>query len=307
MRALPPFDSLIAFDAALRRRSMTLAASELGLTQSAISHRLRKLEAFMGAPLLRRSSSGLSATPVGEALAEGLTTLLDDMSELRARSRAALRPMTLRVGAGAALADNWLVRRLPRFSVAHPGIAVELVMVASETEIRSSDLDIQVHWMPTADARSSSTKRILFKERVFPVCAPQLLPQGRTLTDPAELARLPVVHKGPADAASGAEWSWATWFERLGIAGSPPQGLRLDTLGTALAAALQGAGVVLARSLVVHDALAERRLCRVLPPSWDMPSSKAHMVRWPAALAGDERVKAFVSWLVAEANATSQG
>jgi len=48
MRALPPFDSLIAFDAALRRRSMTLAASELGLTQSAISHRLRKLEAFMG-------------------------------------------------------------------------------------------------------------------------------------------------------------------------------------------------------------------------------------------------------------------
>jgi LysR family glycine cleavage system transcriptional activator len=72
-------------------------------------------------------------------------------------------------------------------------------------------------------------------------------------------------------------------------------------IGTAIAAALQGAGVVLARSLLVRDALAENRLCRVLPDNWDMPSSKAHVVRWPSALTQDRRVQKFVTWLTHEA------
>ncbi len=61
----------------------------------------------------------------------------------------------------------------------------------------------------------------------------------------------------------------------------------------------------MARSLLVHDALKDGRLVRVLPPSWDMPSSKAHVVRWPAALMGDERVHRFVKWAVGEAEATT--
>jgi LysR family glycine cleavage system transcriptional activator len=61
----------------------------------------------------------------------------------------------------------------------------------------------------------------------------------------------------------------------------------------------------MARSLLVHDALAEGRLVRVLPPSWDMPSSKAHIVRWPSALIGDQRVRDFVGWVTAEAKATA--
>jgi DNA-binding transcriptional LysR family regulator len=71
------------------------------------------------------------------------------------------------------------------------------------------------------------------------------------------------------------------------------------------AAALEGAGVVLARSLLVHDALADGRLVRVLPARWDMPSSKAHVVRWPAALGADRRVRTFVDWISAEARATT--
>jgi LysR family glycine cleavage system transcriptional activator len=61
----------------------------------------------------------------------------------------------------------------------------------------------------------------------------------------------------------------------------------------------------MARSLLVHDALKDGRLVRALPPSWDMPSSKAHIVRWPAALTRDERVRRFVKWAVAEAEKTT--
>jgi LysR family glycine cleavage system transcriptional activator len=305
MRALPPFDGLIAFEAALRHRSMTLAANELGLTQSAISHRVKKLEAFVGAKLLMRTSAGLSPTTAGLSLSEGLSKLLDEMAELRARSRAAVRPAALKVAVGPALANYWLVRRLPRFVSSFPEVALELVTVENEVQARAASADIQILWLPKTAARANSTQRFLFSESVFPVAASSLLPCGRPLKDPATLTKLPVIHKGPAGRNDGAEWSWPVWFERLGIETGVPAGLRFDTISTALAAAFQGAGAVLARSLLVRDAIAAQRLCRVLSCDWDMPSSKTHIIRWPAALAGDQRVSVFAVWITGEAAAAS--
>ncbi len=305
MDALPPFHTLIAFDATLRHRSMTLAAAELGVTQSAVSHRLRKLERFIGTPLLHRSNSGITATPAGVALAEGLTDLMSGMAALRARCRAAVAPASLRVGVGAALADYWLVRRLPNFTANNPGISIEMVVIENATQAWSLDLDVQVLWMPAAQARATSTQRLLFQEQVFPVCHTRLLPDGQPLANAAALATMPILHKGSIGGSSGAEWSWPVWFRRLGLAANPPDGLRFQMIGTAIAAALQGAGVVLARSLLVRDALADGRLCRVLPDCWDIPSSKAHIVRWPAALASDQRVGKFVAWLTDEARLAS--
>lgn len=305
MHALPPFDSLLAFDATLRHRSMTLAAAELGITQSAVSHRLRKLERFIGTPVLRRSNSGITATPAGVALAEGLTDLMSGLAALRARCRAAVAPANLRVGVGAALADYWLVRRLPNFTANNPGISIEMVVTENATQARSLDLDVQVLWMPAAEARTTSTQRLLFQEQVFPVCHNRLLPDGRPLANTAALATMPILHKGSINGSSATEWSWPVWFRRLGLAVNPPDGLRFEMIGTAIAAALQGAGVVLARSLLVRDALADGRLCRVLPERWDMPSSKTHIVRWPAALASDQRVGKFVAWLTDEARLAS--
>ena len=305
MRALPPFDGLIAFDAALRHRSMTRAAGELGLTQSAISHRLKKLEGFVGARLLDRTGGGLLPTAAGATLAEGLERILDEMAELRARSRASVRPLTLKIGLGSALANYWLARRLTAFASTYPDIAIELCIIESDVQARALDLDVQIRWIPKAGARATSTQRLLFDEMVFPVAIPSLLPGGRPLREPHVLGSLPVLHKGLAGRNEGAEWSWPVWFERLGVTAPVQGGLRFDNLGTALAAALQGGGVVLARSLLVHDALAEKRLCRVVSPDWDMTCSKAHVIRWPAALANDRRVARFTDWVVREAAQTS--
>jgi LysR family glycine cleavage system transcriptional activator len=238
-------------------------------------------------------------------LAEGLGRLLDEMAELRARSRATVQPASLKIGLSSALADHWLVRRLPEFAVRHPGILIELAVIENDAQARALELDVQIRWLPKANVRASSTQRVLFEEMVFPVAAPSLVPRGRPLRHLGALASLPILHKGPAGRNDGAEWSWQVWFERLGIETAVAPGLRFDTLGTALAGALQGAGVVLARSLLVHDSLAERRLCRVVSPDWDMASTKAHVVRWPGALANDKRVASFVAWLTKEAKATS--
>jgi LysR family transcriptional regulator, glycine cleavage system transcriptional activator len=114
---------------------------------------------------------------------------------------------------------------------------------------------------------------------------------------------MPLIHNGTSKDATGvAEWTWTAWFPRLGPNTQPPQGLRYANIATAISAALQGSGVALVRSLLANDALADGRLVRVLSETWDMPSTKVHLVRWPAALAGDARVKAFVMWLTEAAS-----
>lgn len=308
MRALPPFDTLLAFDAALRLGSMTAAAEELGVTQSAVSHRLRRLEAFIGTELLQRRRAGLTATPAGAALAEGLTNIFEGMAGLRERSRIAAHPGRLRVGLGAALAQHWLARRLPDFSQRHPGIEVELAIFTTraQAEARGGDLDLRIHWVKPEEARNSSTQKLLFREQVFPVCAPSIL--KRPLGDPAALANLPLLYKsaetGLGESKQGAEWEWSTWFQRLGIKARPKPRLRFEEIGLAITAALEGGGVALGRSLLVRDALAEGRLIRPLGDGWALPSSKVHMARWPARLSADLRLRCFVAWLADQAAET---
>ena len=111
------------------------------------------------------------------------------------RCLAIAAPDRLRLGVGAALADNWLVRRLPEFAAKHPGITIELVVVENEAPERTANLDVRILWQPAVEARASSTQRPLFREHVFPVCHPKLLPTRFAPCDPTVLMRVPLLHK----------------------------------------------------------------------------------------------------------------
>src|SRR5262249_46965573 len=238
MSRLPPLDALIAFEATARLGGMTRAALELGITQSAVSHRLRRLEAFMGTALLARRNSGIAPTPAGELLLGRLADLSEDLNGLRAQCLAIAAPDRLRVGIGAALADNWLVRRLPDFAARHPRVTIELVVVENEAPERSANLDVRILWVPASEARASSTQRPLFPAHVFPVCHPKLLPAGFRSGDPAVLGRVPLLHKHSH--GQGEEWSWPAWFARLKLKAKAREMLRFTSIGPAIAAAIAG-------------------------------------------------------------------
>ncbi len=290
MRRLPPIQPLVAFEAVVRHGSFRRAGEELGLTQSAISHQLRRLEAELGYRVVGRGPP-IVPTPAGAALLPDLVLALDALARLPARGRGR-GGVALTLGLGASLATWWLAPRLDQLAAAHPDIALDLVTVSTRAEADALAADVMLDWLPAEQARASSTQRPFPAETIFPVISPGVLISG---------GPLPLVWKGSAEANAGApEWDWAHWLA------TPPAGaalIRHRELGSALGAAVAGAGAVLARSLLAADALSDGRLVPV-PGFTAKPSSRRQVVRWPATRIGDETVQAIAGWLVGAAAET---
>lgn len=302
-RRLPPFGPLIAFDAVARHRSFTRAADELGVTQSAVSHQVRRLEDFLGVQLLKRLNPGVELSDDGAKLQGELATLLDGIAGLEPSLRRRPGRQMLRLGAGSSLAAWWLVRRLRTFRALHSEIEIDFVPVESEA-VGEPSLDVRILWTTLAESRATSLQASLFRERVFPVCAPSILPRGRPLSDPAALLDLPLIQKGHTPLG---EWSWAYWFRKLGLKRAEPRGLVLGDMGLCLTAAVEGAGVAIGRSLLVADAISDGRLVPALATAPYVLSTKVHIARWSPDLIGDRNTQVLVSWLAQAAEETSRG
>jgi len=293
IRRLPPFGPLIAFDAVARHRSFTRAADELGVTQSAVSHQVRRLEEFFGRALLKRLNPGVEPSADGAKLLGDLAPLLDGIAGLAPSLHRQPARQTLRIGAASSLATWWLVRRLRNFCAQHPEIAIEFVPADTVAE-HAPPLDLRVMWTTLAQARATKLQAPLFRERVFPVCAPSVLPGGKPLTDPTALLDLPLIQKGQSPTG---EWSWSLWFKKLGLKRAPPRGLVLGDMGLCLAAAVEGGGIAIARSLLVADAIGDGRLVPALAAPPQIRSSKIHIARWRAERVGDRDTETLVAWL----------
>lgn len=302
-RRLPPFGPLIAFDAVARHRSFTRAADELGVTQSAVSHQVRRLEEFLSLRLLKRLNPGVELSEDGARLQSELAPLLDGIAGLEPGLRRRPGRQTLRVGAGSSLAAWWLVRRLRSFHALHPDIGIEFVPVEAEA-VGEPSPDVRILWTTLPESRATSLQAPLFRERVFPVCAPSILPRGKPLSDSAALLELPLIQKGQAPTG---EWSWPCWFRKLGLKRTAPRGLVLGDMGLCLTAAVEGAGVAIGRSLLVGDSISDGRLVPALATPPDVLSTKVHIARWSPDLIGDRNTQTLVGWLAQAAEETSRG
>jgi len=137
---------------------------------------------------------------------------------------------------------------------------------------------------------------------VVPVCAPRLLPEGKPLTDPADLVELPLIQKGVDPAG---EWSWEFWFKTLGVKRAFPRGPVLRDMGLCLTSTVEGGGVALGRSLLIADAVADGRLVQALVATPHVSSSKVHVARWRPELTGDRAIRILVNWLSRETSVTA--
>src|SRR5208282_6690308 len=173
LHRLPPLNALRAFEAVVRRLSFARAAEDLHVTKAAVAQQVRALEQEIGAPLVARSGRGLALTEAGAAGAPGLAEGFAILSRAARAMREAKGRRFLVISASASFAATWLVGRIGKFKALHPEIDVLLDANPIEDSLESSTTDALVRW-GAGDFPGLATT-LLFKEDVFPVCAPGLV------------------------------------------------------------------------------------------------------------------------------------
>ncbi len=255
MRRLPSLTALRTFECAARHAHFGRAASELCVTDSAISHQIRQLEDQLGTPLFAREGRQVVPTPGAQRLLHSLQQafelILDACDELRDPASQA----QLRVAVTAELAQKWLVRRLADFSARFPQITLHLHEQALEQPLPGSDIDLAITYGTGPEDASGYFVRPLPTLEFFPVCSPGLFNQGG-LKQPRDLARYCLLH----DDQDGK--TWMAWLTRHAGDVQASRQLYFAHAGLALEAAAQGQGVAIGDNLTAAEDLASGRLVR---------------------------------------------
>jgi DNA-binding transcriptional LysR family regulator len=293
MATLPPITTLQAFEAVARRRSFAVAAAELHLTASAVSHQVTRLEAQLGVRLFERNAHGVRLSASGERY---LARVGGALAAIHAASDDLRQGVStsLYVHSTPSLAVLWLMPRLNDFAKAHPDIALNLsaAHTPSDFALGQADLDIRYgkpHW-------SDVEIEPLFEERIQPLASPAFVRQHR-LRRPDDLLRVPLIQSNVSVV------QWADWFAAFTDQRAPERfSLRFDRAHMSLDAAAQGLGVALESSTIGARHLAEGRLQRVFARGRNM-TVQAHFAVYPPRHAQRPPVAAFLGWLRAQAAA----
>ncbi len=292
-RRLPPLNALRAFEAAARHLSFTKAAEELNVTQAAVSHQVKALEQHLGLKLFRRLNRALLLTEQGQMCLATAREAFDRIAEIAERLRASDARGTLTVSLLPSFAAKWLVPRLGRFRLAHPDIDVRVAPDERLVDFARDDVDVGIRY---GEGRYPGLNTIrLLEEEVFPVCSPALGADGHPLRNPSDLAHQTLLHDEGHD-------GWRTWLLAADLPEiDPTRGPIFTDSSNLVQAAVEGQGVALARGALAAADLAAERLIR--PFALSLPAAYAYYIVCPKATAETPKVKAFTTWLLAEAQA----
>jgi DNA-binding transcriptional LysR family regulator len=297
MSNLPPLPTLIAFEAVARRRSFALAATELHLTASAISHQITRLEEQLGVRLFERNAHGVRVSAaggqylerVGAALA-AITAATDDLRQGVSNS--------LYVHSTPSLAALWLMPRLRAFADQHPEISLNLSAAHTHSDFALGQADLDIRYgVPNWPGLEVDP---LFEEKITPLASPAFI-RERRLKRPDQLANVPLIQSNVNVV------QWSDWFAAFTDQRAPERfTLRFDRAQMSLEAAAQGVGVALESAVIAERHLSQGSLKPVFGLAKSIPV-KAHFAVYPVRHAKRAPVEAFLTWLRREAAKASRG
>ena len=297
LQRMPPLNALRAFEAVARHSSFARAAQELHVTKAAVAQQVRALEQEIGVRLVERNGRGLQLTESGAAgagaLAEGFALLAKAARAMREGEGRRF----LVINSTPSFAATWLVGRIGKFKARHPETDVLIDANPTEDALDSGAADALIRWGAGEFLGLAAT--LLFKEDVFPVCAPRLVAGDDPLRSPEDLARHTLLHLdwNPAHA------SWPTWSDWLNAAGArhveATHGVFFNNMAMTLRAAAQGQGVALTSFAIAADELAAGRLIAPFKTSVATPFGYYFVCRPNEA--GSPRIKALREFLTQEA------
>ena len=292
--ALPSLNALLVFETAARHGSFTRAAAELSVTQTAVSHQVKALEAELGVPLFRRAPRRLVLTADGQAWAAELRPVFQRLREANLRLRATVRQQrpVVAVTTIPSLGARWLVPRLGRFLAQNPGVDVHISPSAHLVDFGLEPFDVGIRF--GAGRYPGLVCEKLADDAWVVVCAPALKAAGR-LRAPRDLARETLLCDDHPSA-------WSDWFAACAVRGVMPAGRSQFTDSSMLVeAAIRGQGVAIARWSLACDELASGRLAVLFPRTPLLATEHAYYLVGPRESLRRPAVIAFRDWLRAEA------
>lgn len=291
MAAIPPITNLQAFEAVARRRSFAMAANELHLTASAVSHQIARLEDFLGVRLFERSAHGVRLSPAGErylsrvgGAVAALTTATDDLRQGVSNS--------LYVHCAPSLASLWLMPRLHEFARTHPEITLNLSAAHTHSDfaLGQSDIDIRYGVPNWPDL----VVEPLFEERILPLASPGYVREHR-LRRVEQLLDVPLIQSNVSVV------QWSDWFRAFSDKRAPDRfSVRFDRAQMSLDAAAQGLGVALESATMAGKHVKEGKLRPVFAADKAI-KVKAHFAVYPARYSKRPAIEAFLAWVHAQA------
>jgi DNA-binding transcriptional LysR family regulator len=274
MEAVMPrenLDDLQAFLAVARERSFTRAAAKAGVSQSALSHTIRQLEARLGVRLLTRTTRAVSPTQAGQRLIDGLGPHFDGIeAELDALNALRDKPAgNIRIVASDHALNHLLWPKLRGFLADHPDVKVELVLDNGLTDIVTERFDAGVR-MGEQLAKDMISARIGPDFRFAVVGAPACFETRPVPSHPRELVEHVCINQRMP--TSGGFWAWDFEEDGRELKIRVDGQLAFNNIYNVVDAAIDGFGLAYAPEDVVLSHVKAGRLIRVLEdfsPFWD--------------------------------------
>ena len=291
MPAVPPAANLLAFEAVARRKSFAVAAAELHLTASAISHQVARLESDLGVRLFERSAHGVRLSAAGEQYLARVGGALLAIAAATEDLRHGVGN-SLYVHCAPSIASLWLMPRLRAFAEAFPDIALNLSAAHTHSDFALGQADIDIRY--GVPQWGDLIVEPLFEERIVPLASPAFIKEHR-------LKRIEQLMEVPLIQSNVSVVQWTDWFSAFSNQRAPDRfPVRFDRAQMSLDAATQGLGVALESTTIGGLHLSEDKL----RPVFGLDKAvrvKAHFAVYPVRHAKRPAVEAFLSWLHGEA------
>lgn len=290
-RRLPPLNQLRAFEAAARHESIKDGAEELCVTPTAVGHQIKALEQWVNTPVFLRKTRKIVLTKEGRALAERVEEALDLLESAVDQIRKPKMDGTLKITVAPFFGNRWLIPRLPEFHALYPDITIKPFLSFDYVALENSDFDAAVRY--GAGDWKGCTSTLIYRDRVKPVCAPQL----------ARGFELPMKAKAIIDLplACATAWSedWQAWADVAGVDLSKAHRVaEFENRAFMFDAALSGQAVILADIRMTAADEEAGRLMSLSLTSVERPQG-IHVVSQHRQK--DPRLDLFIEWLRQEA------
>jgi len=285
----PPLRTLSFFEAAARCGSFRIAAQELHITTSAVSHQIRKLETFVGKPLFVRHSRGVKLTIEGTAYFEAIRAAYERIDEGTNKVCRNSSRETLTIRCGVSFGLRWLLPRIQLFISQYPDIDLQIYTPTAFHEAPMPPIDVEIRYGPVIE--TGLCVEPLLEETILPLCSPALIKDRNILREPGDLFAFRLIDS---------EVSVVNWAQFISINRIPLLNystLKFDNILLGLQAAVSGLGIALEGDFLAGEDLAAGRV--IVPPALRQlairRSLRSFVVQEPNS--GVDKIIIFRDWL----------